>query len=210
MFSRFFGKKSTDTHAVPNDFPKALPQVPPMTYAEWRVCLQILQDGQFDDDILWLMSKGELSFTPHVAERFAEQMALVFNNRLTMCSDRLNRSTSYDEQSFLKGVFATRRTLTFLYCVASLPCFHGVLQKHLKQEIERYASQSQSSLETSAKNDRTGQMLSMVRHNSLINYEKTGIWTPSHNSSANPSVNAQTTETAMPAPSQHVRMRKFL
>lgn len=144
----------------------------PQTYAEWCICLNYLKDNRYDHEIKKILSEGRLSWTSGVAERFSERLATIFNERLNEYAQRLSRTIShgYDEASLLTGLLATRRTLSFLYEIAILECFPQLLQKHLKDELERYANQTQSSLENSALVDRTGKLLSLIKHNSIKNY----------------------------------------
>jgi len=150
----------------------SLPSVAPETYAEWCNCLSYLKDSRHDHEIKHILSQGRLSWTSGVAERFSERLALVFSERLEGCAQRLNRtiSYSYDESGLLTALLAARRTLSFLYEIANLECFPELLRKHLSGELERYAKQTQSSLENSALSDRTGKLLSLMRHNSILNY----------------------------------------
>ena len=76
----------------------------PHTYSEWCDCLDYLKDSQYDKDIKVLLSKGSLSWTSGVAERFSERLALVFNMRLQECAQRLDRNISYsNDESGLKA-----------------------------------------------------------------------------------------------------------
>lgn len=185
-------------------------KVPPQTYAEWCNCLNYLNDSRYDHEIKNILSEGTLSWTSGVAERFSERLATVFNERLKECAQRLNRTIShnYDEASLLTGLLAARRTLSFLYEIATLECFPELLQKHLTDELERYANQTQSSLENSALADRTGKLLSLIKHNSILNYSEMSILSGSlkSNSQCNESNNDSVTSQS----NQKFKKRNFL
>ena len=189
------------------------PDVPvqvPHTYSEWCDCLGYLKDSQYDKDIKVLMSKGSLSWTSGVAERFSERLALVFNMRLQECAQRLDRNISYsnDESGLITGLLSARRTLSFLHEIATLECFPELLQKHLTTELEHYAKRTQSSLENSASRDRTGRLLSIIKHNSILNFTKVSV--PSKEMPYISQKNQPLTDTAISETSTKFKRRNFL
>jgi mannosyltransferase OCH1-like enzyme len=78
----------------------------------------------------------------------------------------------FSETIIIRAMLDTRRTLVLLHRVGNLPSFPDTLKAHVSNEIEQYAKRSQHSLEESAKQDRTGQLSRMVKHNSLLNYRQ--------------------------------------
>ncbi|MDN0076076.1 hypothetical protein QU481_14395 [Crenobacter sp. SG2303] len=150
-----------------------IPVTAPVTYAEWSVCLDMLEQGQDDEQILALMEAGTLSWTSGVANLFSERIGNAFSIRLQRCADRLTRDlrNSFEETTLVLSLLNTRQTLTFLQSVARLSSLPDMLRAHLQEELKRYAEQSQASLENSAKHDRTGKLASLIRNNNLLRYD---------------------------------------
>jgi hypothetical protein len=146
---------------------------PPTTYSEWSGCVEIFETGEQDDAVVLAMSRGTLNWNRGVAGLFAERISGAFNTRLKRCADRMERDfkSGGDETTVVRAMLDTRRTLTLLHRVATIPSFPEMLREHLSDEIRKYAERTQQSLEDSAKHDRSGHLASVVRNNSLLRYE---------------------------------------
>lgn len=164
---------------------------PPRTYAEWSACLSRLESGGADEDILAAMAAGELAWQDGVATLFAERISQVFSARLGAAADRLQRDLACagDETTLVRALLDGRRTLCLLHRVATLAVFPERLRTHLSGEIRRYAERAQHSLESSARQDRSGRLASLLRHNPLTHYAEA---TPAAAQPAAPSVTATT------------------
>lgn len=149
--------------------------IEPTTYAEWSDCVDIFETGEQDDAVVLAMSSGTLNWNSGVATLFSERISGAFNIRLQRCADRMERDfkTGGDETTVVRALLDTRRTLTLLHRVATIPSFPDMLREHLTGEIRRYAERAQQSLEDSAKHDRSGRLASLMRNNSLLRYEPT-------------------------------------
>lgn len=145
----------------------------PTTYAEWSDCIDAFETGTQDDEIVSAMSQGTLSWTSGVANLFSERIGSAFSVRLRRCADRMERDfkSGSDETTVVRAMLDTRRTLTLLYRVATVPVFPEILRQHLTAEIRDYAERAQQSLEDSAKHDRSGRLASLLRNNSLLRYQ---------------------------------------
>lgn len=145
----------------------------PTTYAEWSDCIDAFETGTQDDEVLTAMSQGTLSWTSGVANLFSERIGSAFSIRLGRCADRMERDfkSGSDETTVVRAMLDTRRTLTLLYRVATVPAFPEILREHLTSEIRNYADRAQQSLEDSAKHDRSGRLGSQLRNNSLLRYQ---------------------------------------
>ena len=119
------------------------------------------------------MSRGTLNWNSGVAGLFSERISGAFNTRLKRCADRMERDfkSGGDETTVVRAMLDTRRTLTLLHRVATIPSFPEMLREHLSREIRKYAERAQQSLEDSAKHDRSGRLASLMRNNSLLRYE---------------------------------------
>lgn len=185
------------------------PNKPPTTYAEWDGYLERLKTEEEDDILFILLSQGEVSWTPGVAERFAEKMVRVFNQRLDNCAKRLDRSLEHTtgETGLVKGLLATRRSLAYLYQLANLSVFPETLRKNLLESLANYAKQTQSSLENSAKSDRTGQLLSTIKHNSILAYTEIDV---PNTLISHPTVNSVVQSKVESLPTFGFKKRQFL
>lgn len=147
--------------------------IEPTTYSEWSDCVEVFETGEQDDEVVLAMSRGTLNWNSGVAGLFSERISGAFNTRLKRCADRMEREfkSGGDETTVVRAMLDTRRTLTLLHRVASIPSFPEMLRKHLSGEIRKYAERAQQSLEDSAKHDRSGRLASLIRNNNLLRYE---------------------------------------
>lgn len=148
--------------------------LPPRTYSEWSACLDSLEAGLNDHATLEAMKQGTLEWTSGVAEMFSERISKTLSIRLQRCADQLSRqlSSGADEVTLVRALTNTRSTLGNLCILTTLPAFPEILTTHLSKELHLYAERAQMSLEDSARSDRTGRVASLIRNNSLKNYNK--------------------------------------
>lgn len=146
---------------------------PPTAYAEWSDCLERLAQGLDDEQVIALMAAGTLDWSAGVATLFSTRISEVFSIRLQRCADRLTRDLQHgmDETVLVRALLNARQTLSLLLRVASLSGFPERLRIHLRQELDRHAGQTQDSLERSAAQDRSGRLVSLIRHNSLRRFD---------------------------------------
>lgn len=146
----------------------------PTAYAEWLPLLEQFRDGE--DAVLPAMQSGRLEWTNIVAERWTTRMSEAITVRLEKISRQLqsalDRATG-DAFSVSRAMLAARRALTPLRAAAALPCLPDHVRKHFSGEVERFAAQTQESLESSAKRIRSdgGAMLKALRDNPLTAVE---------------------------------------
>jgi hypothetical protein len=145
----------------------------PTSYSDWSVCIDALEAGLNDELVIQAMSQGSLSWTSGVANLFSERICGAFNIRLQRCADRMTRDLKLgaDEPTLVRALLDSRRSLSFLHRVGTIPIFPQMLRDHLCTEVKRYAEKTQRSLEDSAKHDRSGRLASLIRHNNLLTYE---------------------------------------
>lgn len=145
----------------------------PCSYADWSACLEVLENGANDEEAIRAMTQGELAWSSGVANLFSERISEVFSTRLQRCANRMARDLNLgaDEITLVRALLDTRRNLALLYRVAIIPAFPQMLREHLSGELKRYAERAHSSLEDSAKHDRSGKLTSLIRHNSLLGYD---------------------------------------
>lgn len=145
----------------------------PSSYSEWSACIEALETGLNDELIIQAMAQGNLSWTSGVANLFSERISGAFNTRLQRCADRMTRDLTQgtDETILVWALLDTRRSLSLLHRLAGIQAFPQMLRDHLCTEVKRYAERAQQSLEDTAKQERSGRLSSLIRHNNLLAYE---------------------------------------
>lgn len=147
---------------------------PPAAYADWLPLIEQFRDG--DDAVLPEMRNGRLEWTNVVAERWTARMAEAFKMRLEKVSYQLQTALDRspgDAFTVSKAMLAARRELAPLRAAAVLPCLPEHVRDHFSGEVARFATQTQESLESSAKRIRAdgGAMLKAIRDNPLTAVE---------------------------------------
>lgn len=145
---------------------------PPKTYAEWCGCLDIFAEGKDDESIMIIMGQGSIVWQSGVAERIAARVQEVVNLRLSHGSAQFQRNiTNCSTLELTRSIAALRRLLFLVFRFAKTPAFEGQLQQCLCEQLDVCAARTQDSLEESAKADRSGALLALLRRNSLIAYK---------------------------------------
>src|SRR6266542_2023950 len=123
----------------------------PHAYAEWLIVLD--KFGAGDDSVIDAMNQGTLEWTNVVAERWTRQVSTCLNGRLqalsTQLQTMLDRSRG-DHFAISNALLMTRRALSPLRSFVRLPVFPDDVKQHLVSELDRWASETQKSLETHA------------------------------------------------------------
>lgn len=144
--------------------------VPPKTYSEWVVVLDVLKAKSDDDAVLSVMQEGTIEWQSGVAERFAKKLIDVINYRINVASDKfqkaMNRSNG-QERAIVQALLALRKELCFLSKAINLPAIPEKDRQQYYQLVISQANSMQSSLEDSAKKDRSGKLASIVRNNKI-------------------------------------------
>lgn len=143
---------------------------PPKTYSEWVAVLDMLKAKSDDDAVLDALQKGTIEWQTGVAERFAKKLINVINYRINAASDRFQKEMTRcngQERVIVQALIALRKEMCFLSKAINLP---AIPEKDRRQYYELVISQAdsmQSSLEDSAKKDRSGKLASIVRNNKV-------------------------------------------
>ncbi len=141
---------------------------PPHTYAEWVAVLDMLKNKTDDEAVLQAMKGGTVQWQAGVAERFSKKLIDTVNSRMNAASDKfqkdLNRSAG-QERALVQALLSLRKELRFLHEVMNLPALPEKDRQHYCDLVVSHANSIQSSLEDSAKKDRTGKLASILRGN---------------------------------------------
>lgn len=141
---------------------------PPHTYSEWVAVLDMLKAKSDDEAVLEAMLQGTIEWQSGVAERFAKKLVDVINFRMNSASDKFQKEMGRaygQERAIVQALLALRKEMYFLSKAINLPAIPEKDRNQYHQLVISQANSMQSSLEDSAKKDRTGKLASIVRNN---------------------------------------------
>jgi len=139
---------------------------PPTTYAEWIRLLDALKAGTDDDAVLPALMAGRLHWQSGVAERFTRVLGEVLDARLQRLGDKLQRDLDRargNEAGVVRALADARKGFGLLLRVSELPALPAEVRAALGDAVRRALEQTQSSLEGSARADRSGRLSSILR-----------------------------------------------
>jgi hypothetical protein len=142
----------------------------PNSYAEWLPLLDRFRAG--DDSSLETMQQGAIEWTNVVAERWTRQVADALTERLQSLSKQLQVGLDRargDYFAISNALLLTRRALGPLRTFVSLPALPIDVRNHLTSELNRWATETQKSLERHAETVRhdQGRLLKTIRDHTL-------------------------------------------
>jgi len=143
---------------------------PPRIYAEWVSVLDQLKAKTDDESVLLLMQRGSIEWQSGVAERFAKKLVDTINARMNVASDKFQRdmrNARGHEGMIVQALLSLRKEMKFLLQAIDLPAIPEKDRAQYCQLVRDQANSMQSSLEDSAKNDRSGKLSSLVRNNKV-------------------------------------------
>ena len=153
---------------------------PPTTYAEWAVSCDRLLKGDCDEDVVATMEAGSLEWTSGVAERITRRIHEVFESRLKLAGEHFQRDTHHAQGHatlLTNALLGIRKKMILLARLAALPALPDMVKQSLKQSLQQFAERTQSSLEASARTDRTGKTLDLVKRNLVCVPDISGLAT---------------------------------
>ena len=143
---------------------------PPQTYSEWVAAFDILKAKSDDEAVLTAMQSGTIEWQAGVAERFAKKLVDVINYRMNAASDKFQKEMSRSngqERAIVQALLALRKEMSFLAKAINLPAIPEKDREQYHQLVINQANNMQSSLEDSAKQDRSGKLASIVKNNKV-------------------------------------------
>lgn len=144
--------------------------VVPHTYAEWLPLLDQFRAGE--DSVLEGMRSGSIEWTNVVAERWTRHVADSLNTRLQALSKQLQAGLDRSRGDYLaisNALLLARRGLAPLRAFVSLPALPPDVSTYLSSELDRWANDTQKSLEVHAEGIRhdQGRLLKTIRDHPL-------------------------------------------
>lgn len=143
---------------------------PPRTYSDWVTVLDMLKAKSNDDEVLEAMKKGTVEWQSGVAERFTKKLVDTINFRMNAASDKFGKEMSHSggqERVIVPALLALRKEMCFLEKAINLPAIPAKDREQYRKLVVDQANRMQSSLEDSAKKDRTGRLASIVKNNKV-------------------------------------------
>ena len=143
---------------------------PPQTYSEWVAVFDILKAKSDDEAVLTAMQSGTIEWQAGVAERFAKKLVDVINYRMNTASDKFQKEMSRSngqERAIVQALLALRKEMSILAKAINLPAIPEKDREQYHQLVINQANNMQSSLEDSAKQDRSGKLASIVKNNKV-------------------------------------------
>ena len=139
----------------------------PHTYAEWTKVLLLFKETQDDREVLAAMQQGTLEWQSGVADRFSKRLIDAVNMRMNAAVDKLHRDMGNArgaEGAIVQALLSLRKEMAFLAQAVDIPSLPEKYRKQYVQLVLDRANHMQDSLEDSAKKDRSGKQLSIVRN----------------------------------------------
>jgi hypothetical protein len=143
---------------------------PPRIYSEWVEAFDALLARTDDAGVLEALRQGTIEWQSGVAERFAKKLTDTINARMNAASDRFQRDMNNargQEGQIVQALLALRKEMRFLAQAIDLPAIPEKDRAQYRQMVVSQADSMQSSLEDSAKTDRSGKMASLVRNHKV-------------------------------------------
>src|SRR5882757_4923862 len=142
----------------------------PTTYAEWLLLLVRFRAG--DDSAVDILRSGTIEWTNVVAERWTRQVADCLTIRLQALSKQLQTALDRargDHFAISNALLMTRRSLTPLRAFVGMSSLPSDVRSHLVSELDRWAGETQQSLERHAESVRQdqGRLLKTIRDHPL-------------------------------------------
>lgn len=138
----------------------------PHTYSEWVIVLDAFANKTDDDNIIPLMHAGSLDWQPGVADRFSQRLADAVNTRMNAAVDSFQKKQSHfgsDEKSTVMSMRSLRKEFVRLIDAMDIPAVPEKYRTKYRLLVKQQADAVQKSIEDSARGDRSGKLLSIVR-----------------------------------------------
>ncbi len=149
----------------------------PRTYLEWVGCLDAIDRNEDMESMVFLAQEEELEWTSGVAERFTTRLCGLIDRMLTHAAEKVQINldrVSGDEMAITFALLDARKAFRQAYALASLPVLPESTKTSIQELVLQAARTMNDSLEESAKRDRTGKMLRLVRNVPVWPREATG------------------------------------
>lgn len=142
----------------------------PKTYAQWADVIAVFKEAEDDEATLKAMKEGTLEWQSGVADRFAKKLIEAVNFRMNKATDRFQKEMTRaagQERALVGALVLLRKEMKLLSEAVNLPVIPEKDREHYQKLVFDQADKIQSSLEDSAKRDRTGKLASIIRNHKV-------------------------------------------
>ena len=139
----------------------------PHIYSEWIELISAIKDKANDEEVLAAAKAGTLEWQVGVAERFTEEYLAAINYRIdcAISTFQKNYRQADTDGMLVKSLLRLRKDMKFLADLLNIQAIPEKFRDKYVELVRNKANEIQSSLELSAKNDRTGHLLHVVKNN---------------------------------------------
>ena len=140
----------------------------PRTYSEWVDLITLFHLKENDLETLESMRRGSLEWQNGIAERFTKRLTDAASERIQNATNQFQVNFSRaggSEGAIIQSILTLRKELMVVQEFMDLSVLPEDIRDELMNLIQEQRDQIQSSLEDSAKSDRTGKLMSLVRNN---------------------------------------------
>ncbi|MDY3974004.1 MAG: hypothetical protein SOY76_05155 [Veillonella caviae] len=138
-------------------------------YAQWMDYFDELQDAPCDLQLLEPLKYGSIELSREVAERFIKRLFSLVEYRLKKNEASFDRIMQFarDEYSYSQGLLGLKKEFAFLKELVNIPTLPEDFRAQLLGAVQEAADNTQQSLESSARSDRSGVLGHLVRSNKV-------------------------------------------
>lgn len=147
----------------------------PSTYSEWVDVLEAFLDGEREVAALKAMSNGSFQWTSGAAQHLSRRVVDTINQRLQTIQQQLSKELEFaagQESAIVKALLHARQRLANINELLQIDVFQEQISSSLSENLHETVKQLQSSLEDYAKQEMTGRLRMIVKHNALTHYDQ--------------------------------------
>lgn len=146
----------------------------PTTYSEWVYLLQQFKEGINDEETVVLMEQGSFEWSKGVAERITQRLYEAIDYRLQKAAEKFQidlHNCQGNETDLVNAILNNRKRLAIIKKVTQLTAFPDQVTNALYKVLYDYAESTQTSLEDSARSDRTGKLRMVIKNNPITQFD---------------------------------------
>lgn len=149
----------------------------PTIYADWVRYFDafVEAEGSQEEEILLRMEQGSIEWTAGVADKLTRRFYEVLELRLKRISEQLNTDfsrASRHESDIVLALVNARGRFAMMQRLVSLNAFPAEVRSAMEEALVAYVRDTQSSLEESARGDRSGTLRMIIKNNSLLRFQQ--------------------------------------
>lgn len=140
----------------------------PVIYLEWVQCLDELEEGNRDDEVIAQLCNGVLPQTPVVSNRIFERLIDIIFERFQLAAHQFQQTLykGFDEPEWMSAISLIRRRFTKAWQLSQLPFIPQEGKDNIVEQLEGGVKELQENIiRTFTENEPTGKLASFLRNN---------------------------------------------